>query len=68
VKCKLCGMPARIIREMKNAGSALSIREILVQALFALEEKNLEREIRLEHKEALRRERLEPGRDKEFDE
>jgi hypothetical protein len=55
VKCVLRGEPARIIRELKGRGVACSVREIVVQGLLALEEKTLEREIRVERSKSLRR-------------
>jgi len=48
VKCRLRGEPARIIRELKERGVALSVREVIVQALVALEERTLERDLRSE--------------------
>ena len=55
VKCVLRSEPARIIRELKGRGVACSIREIVVQGLLALEEKTIEREIRVERSKSLRR-------------
>ena len=47
VKCRLRGEPARIVRELKARGVAYGVRELVIQGLMALEEKTLEREIRL---------------------
>lgn len=47
VKLRLTGEPARIIREMKERRVANSVRDVVVQALVTLEERTLERELRV---------------------
>lgn len=46
VKLRLVGEPARIIREQKARGSYVSVRDVVVQGLLALERETVEREIR----------------------
>ena len=46
VKLRLVGEPARIIREMKEAGSYVSVRDCVVMGLLALEDKEIERKIK----------------------
>ncbi len=46
VKLRLVGEPARIIREQKTRGSYVSVRDVVVQGLLALERETVEREIR----------------------
>ena len=47
VKLRLTGEPARIIREMKERRVANSVRDVVVQALVTLEERTLERELKV---------------------
>jgi len=42
----LVGEPARIIRDVKRRGTAKSTRDVVVQALVALNDRMLERELR----------------------
>jgi len=42
----LTGEPARIIREAKRRGTAKSTRDVVVQALVALNDRMLERDLR----------------------
>lgn len=42
----LVGEPARIIRDAKRRGTAKSTRDVVVQALVALNDRMLERELR----------------------
>ena len=46
VKLRLVGEPARIIREMKKAGSYVSVRDCVVMGLMALEDKEIERKVK----------------------
>ena len=46
VKLRLVGEPARIIREQKARGTYVSVRDVVVQGLLALEKETLEMELR----------------------
>ena len=46
VKLRLIGEPARIIREQKARGTYVSVRDVVVQGLLALEKETLEMELR----------------------
>ena len=46
VKLRLIGEPARIIREQKARGTYVSVRDVVVQGLLALEKETLELELR----------------------
>ncbi len=56
VRLRLTGEPARIIREHKRRGTSLSVRDVVVQGLLALEERTLERELRSGRSRAAREE------------
>jgi hypothetical protein len=51
----LVGEPARIIRDVKKRGTAKSTRDVVVQALVALNDRMLERELRSAQVRAQRR-------------